>query len=142
MSLFKEFSALMPYLQSVRKLKEYISFDVSFPNTWKLPKKYVNEERVIEQDSKTTNHRLFSFVAEINEDEIEVVTNNIQSLIKYNLDREEKELLFETKVLELKSIFEKNTLTQLKQLYFGFNNPKIELDDEHTESELVGENEG
>jgi hypothetical protein len=142
MSLFKEFSALMPYLQSVRKLKEYISFDVSFPNTWKLPKKYVNEERVIEQDSKTTNHRLFSFVAEISEDEIEVVTNNIQSLIKYNLDREEKELLFETKVLELKSIFEKNTLTQLKQLYFGFNNPKIELDDEHTESELVGENEG
>jgi hypothetical protein len=142
MSLFKEFSALMPYLQSVRKLKEYISFDVSFPNTWKLPKKYVNEERVIEQDSKTTNHRLFSFVAEISEDEIEVVTNNIQSLIKYNLDREEKELLFETKVMELKSIFEKNTLTQLKQLYFGFNNPKIELDDEHTESELVGENEG
>ena len=142
MSLFKEFSALMPYLQSVRKLKEYISFDVSFPNTWKLPKKYVNEERVIEQDSKTTNHRLFSFVAEISEDEIEVVSNNIQSIIKYNLDREEKELLFETKVLELKSVFEKNTLTQLKQLYFGFNNPKIELEDEHTESELVGENEG
>ena len=142
MSLFKEFSALMPYLQSVRKLKEYISFDVSFPNTWKLPKKYVNEERVIQQDSKTTNHRLFSFVAEISEDEIEVVSNNIQSIIKYNLDREEKELLFETKVLELKSVFEKNTLTQLKQLYFGFNNPKIELEDEHTESELVGENEG
>ena len=43
MSLYKEFSTLLPYIQSVRKLKNYLSFDVSFPKTWKLPKKYVEK---------------------------------------------------------------------------------------------------
>jgi hypothetical protein len=63
MSLYKEFSSLLPYLQSVRKLENYLSFDVSFPNTWKLPKKYVDEEKVMEQPTKIENHRFFSFVS-------------------------------------------------------------------------------
>ena len=44
MSLFTEFNILFPYLQSVRKIETYLSFDVQFPDTWKLPKKYVNEK--------------------------------------------------------------------------------------------------
>jgi hypothetical protein len=130
MSLFKEFSALLPYLQSVRKLKEYISFDVSFPTTWKLPKKYINEERFVEIDSTLTNHRMFSFVSEVSEEEIEIVSNNIQNIIKYNLEREEKELLFEVKVNELKTIFEKQALSVLKDLQFEIKPRKIELEDE------------
>jgi len=130
MSLFREFSALLPYLQSVRKLKEYISFDVSFPTTWKLPKKYINEERFVEIDSNITNHRMFSFVSEVSETEIELVSNNIQNIIKYNLEREEKELLFQLKVEELKTIFEKQTLTVLKDLQFEIKPKKIELEDE------------
>lgn len=130
MSLFREFSALLPYLQSVRKIKEYISFDVSFPTTWKLPKKFINEERFVEIDSTVTNHRMFSFVSEVSEDEIELVSTNIQNIIKYNLEREEKELLFQLKVDELKSIFEKQTLTVLKDLQFEIKPKKIELEDE------------
>lgn len=130
MSLFKEFSALLPYLQSVRKLKEYISFDVSFPTTWKLPKKYINEERFVEIDSTITNHRMFSFVSEVSEVEIELVSTNIQNIIKYNLERQEKELLFQLKVDELKTIFEKQTLTVLKELQFEIKTKKIEFEDE------------
>ena len=55
MSLYKEFSVLFPYLQSVRKIKSFLSFDVSFPKTWKLPKKYVDEEKLMEQ--KYFSHR-------------------------------------------------------------------------------------
>ena len=102
MSLYKEFSTLFPYLQSVRKLNEYLSFDVSFPTTWKLPKKFVDETKVMEQESKITNHRMFSFVSEIDEASVEKTSKDIQSIIKYNLEREEKELLFEKKVVELK----------------------------------------
>ena len=65
MSLYKEFSTLFPYLQSVRKIKTYLSFDISFPNTWKLPKKYVDEKKVMEQTTTIQNERLFSFVCEI-----------------------------------------------------------------------------
>jgi hypothetical protein len=59
MSLYKEFSTLFPYLQSVRKIKNYLSFDISFPTTWKLPKKYVDENKIVEQQSQTINERLF-----------------------------------------------------------------------------------
>jgi hypothetical protein len=141
MSLYKEFSSLLPYLQSVRKLKEYFSFDVSFPITWKLPKKYVDENRVVEQDSKTSTHRFFSFVSEINEEDVERITSNIKSIVKYNLEREEKEQLFENKVNELKGIFEKQNLKNLKNLKFQLNANKIELEDDEEEvrpAEVVG----
>ena len=49
MSLYKEFSELLPYIQSVRKIEKYLSFDISFPTSWKLPKKYVQEDKVMEQ---------------------------------------------------------------------------------------------
>ena len=97
MSLYKEFSILFPYLQSVRKLQTYLSFDVSFPNTWKLPKKYVDESKVMEQTGTILNERLFSFVSEITEDNVEKVSNNIQNIIKYNLEREEKEICSRSK---------------------------------------------
>ena len=141
MSLQKEFSSLLPYLQSVRKLKEYFSFDVSFPITWKLPKKYVDENRVVEQDSKTSSHRFFSFVSEINEEDVDRITSNIKSIVKYNLEREEKEQLFENKVNELKGIFEKQNLKNLKNLKFQLNTNKIELIDDEEEvrpAEVVG----
>ncbi len=144
MSLYKEFSDLLPYLQSVRKLKEYFSFDVMFPTTWKLPKKYVDENRLVEQDSKTSTQRFFSFVSEINEEDVERITTNIKNIVRYNLDREEKEKLFEDKVIELKTIFEKQTLKSLKNLKFQINSSinHIELEDNEESvktSEMVGD---
>jgi hypothetical protein len=145
MSLYKEFSALLPYLQSVRKLQNYLTFDVSFPTTWKLPKKYVEEDKVMEQNSKVENYRLFSFVSEITEDGIEKVSQNIQNIIKYNLEREEKEVLFNNKVDELKLIFEKQNLKNLKNLKFDLiNSLNIELEneqEEHKRPNVVGERE-
>jgi hypothetical protein len=133
MSLFTEFSALLPYLQSVRKIKTYMSFDVAFPDTWKLPKKYVDEQKVAEQESSVQGHRVFSFISEINETEIEKNSNNIQNIINYNLEREEKEKLFQTKVEELKVLFEKQTLKSLKTLKFDIKTPKIQLQDDEEE---------
>jgi hypothetical protein len=140
MSLYKEFSSLLPYLQSVRKLESYLSFDVSFPTTWKLPKKFVDEEKVMEQASKIEGHRFFSFVAEISEESVELLSNNLKSIIKYNHDREEKERLFQNKVEELKNIFEKQDLTSLKNLNFELKTGKIELEDEEESVEGVGVN--
>ena len=138
MSLFKEFSILFPYLQSVRKIKTYLTFDVSFPNTWKLPKKFVNEEKVMEQTTTIPNERLFSFVSEITEEDVEKVSGNIQNIIKYNLEREEKERLFDSKVNELKMIFEKQNLSNLKSLHFDIKKSKIELVDNEEEIDTTG----
>jgi len=130
MSLYSEFSALSPYLQSVRKLQNYICFDISIPESWKLPKKYVQEDKILEQHSPSDNERLISFVTEINEVEVEKLTNNIQSIIAYNIEREEKERLLEIKVNELKVIFEKNPLSSLKNLKMEIKQPKIKLEED------------
>ena len=138
MSLYKEFSALLPYLQSVRKLESYLSFDVSFPTTWKLPKRFVDEDKVMEQTSKINGERFFSFVSEISEESVEKMSQNLKNIIKYNHDREEKERLFQNKVEELKNIFEKQDLNSLKGLNFELKTGKIELVDEEESIERVG----
>ena len=107
MSLFKEFTILFPYLQSVRKLKTYLSFDIEFPDNWKLPKKYVNEEKVVENDKSKQGFRFFSFVSEFDEKSVDEIISNIKNIIAYNKEREEKEKLFQVKVDELKKMFEK-----------------------------------
>ena len=138
MSLYKEFSTLLPYIQSVRKLKNFLSFDISFPNTWKLPKKFVEEDKVMEQESTIPNQRLFSFVSEIPEESVEKTSTNIRNIIKYNLELEEKEQLFQNKVEELKNIFQKQNLNNLKGLQFEIKTGKIQLeDDEEIETPRV-----
>ena len=138
MSLYKEFSTLFPYLQSVRKIENYLSFDISFPTTWKLPKKYVDEDKIVEQTSNIPNERLFSYVSEITEGGVEKVYQNLCSIIKYNKEREEKDKLFETKVEELKKLFEKQNLEKLKGLYFDINEQttkKVQLEDDEEQIE-------
>lgn len=110
-----------------------MSFDVSFPTSWKLPKKFIQEDRILEQQSNQENQRLISFISEINEEEIEKTSKNIKSIILYNLEREEKETLLSTKVEELKVLFEKNSLKTLKTLKFEIKTPKIDIQDDEPE---------
>ena len=131
--MFQEFNMLFPYIQSVRKLKNYLSFDVSFPETWKIPKKFVQEDKVMEQQSNVENHRLISFVSEINETEIEQTRNNIQNIVNYNIEREEKEKLLENKIDELKVLFEKNSLNSLKTLKLDLKVPKLKVKEDEQE---------
>ena len=138
MSLFKEFTILFPYLQSVRKLKTYLSFDIEFPDTWKLPKKYVDEKMVVEQKSDKPNTRFFSFATIFQKEPIDVLFYNLKNIIRYNKEREEKERLFEDKVKELKSFFDKSNLDDLKALEFQIKQGlKIELEDEPEDGENI-----
>jgi hypothetical protein len=140
MSLFKEFTILFPYLQSVRKLKTYLSFDIEFPESWKLPKKYVNEEKVVENEKSKQGFRFFSFVSEFDENSVDEIISNIKNIIAYNKEREEKERLFQLKVDELKKMFEKEKLGNLQALKFEITEEKIELDDSEETIKPVGGN--
>lgn len=136
--MFQEFSILFPYIQSVRKLKNYLSFDIEFPDTWKLPKKFVDEKSVLENKTSTPNTRLFSFVSEFNEESVNTQIDNIKNIIAYNKEREEKERLFQQKIDELKNIFEKQKLNDLQGLKFEIKSPKIELEDDEEEKQIGG----
>lgn len=130
MSIYKEFSDFYPYIQSIRKLKDYLSFDMIFPKEWKLPKKYIPENSVHETESKDPNKRIISFVTEFKEEKVDSIVSNINNVIKYNKELEEKEKLFNAKVKELKNIFEKQNLTILKDLKFDLDADKFKLMDD------------
>jgi hypothetical protein len=134
--MYQEFNILFPYLQSVRKLKNYLSFDIEFPESWKLPKKFVDEKSVMENKTTTPNTRLFSFVTEFNETSVDSQITNIKNIISYNKEREEKDRLFQQKIDELKHIFEKQKLNDLQGLKFEIKTPKIELEDDEEEKQI------
>lgn len=129
MSLFTEFESLSPYLQSIRKLKQYIIFDVTIPKNWKVLKKYIVEDKFVEQESDNPESRVLTFVSDSDENSVSLTIKNIQNIIKYNIEREQKEELLQEKIAELQVLFEKNTLKNLKTLKFDIKTSKIDLND-------------
>jgi hypothetical protein len=105
------------YLKSVRILKNYVSFDMVFPNSWVVSKKTPEGVEVIETENQEGNV-IKSFVSENKKELIDKIENIIDGIIKTNIEREEKEKLFKSKVNELKNIFEKEKLENLKGLKF------------------------
>ena len=98
-----------------------MTFDMSFPTSWKFPKKFIPENSVVEFDTPIENERGISFVTELSTGTMNKIVENIENIISFNKEREEKEKLLELKVNELKSIFEKQNLTTLKNLKFDIN---------------------
>jgi len=130
MSLYKEIENIVDYCSSIRKLKTYLSFDMIFPSTWTVLKSQVDETKTVfnKSDEKGKN---ISFVSEINEEAISETISKIETVINYNKEKEEKERLFKEKVNELKNLFEKGGLEDLKNLKFDVDDiPKLESEQE------------
>ena len=134
MTFYKELEKIFPYLKSIRKLKGYLSVDIEISQNWKIPKKFTIEGKVVEQENSQPNMRLISFVTDFSDDEVSKTINNIKSIIDYNKELEEKEILFVNKVEELKRIFEKQNLDKLQNLKFDIKEFNLNLEnDEQTE---------
>lgn len=98
-------------------MKNYVTFDMIFPQTWLLLKK-APENIEIMQNTDKDGAVITSFVCVNNPNLIDIIETTIQKIVKTNIEREEKERLFKNKVQELKQIFEKENLENLKALKF------------------------
>lgn len=143
MSTFYNFiSKIQPYLKTVRKLNTHVSYDLIFSDRWVMPKNNDNDIEVVKNGAEGGNV-LLSFVCPINPDSVNKVEELIDRIIKTNREREEKDKLFRTKVQELKTIFEKQKLEDLKSLKFDVDeldsiiNSNGEEDDESRNREGV-----
>ena len=140
MTFFKEIELIYPYLKSIRKLKEYLSFDVQFPVKWKIPKKFTIEGKFVTQEKQIEGTNLVSFIAELNESEVNKTVGNIKSIVEFNKEIEQKEKLFSNKVEELKKIFEAQDIGKLQTLKFEINEFNLDIKDEgQTESDKLVE---
>jgi hypothetical protein len=137
--MYKELTEIFPYLISIRKLENYLSLDIEFPSTWKLPKKFVNPESTVELTSTKPDLRCFSFAVQFDEKQIKQIFENVIGIISWNKERELKEKLLQDKFNELKTMFEKNSLDSLKNLQFNIQKDisKLKLEDETEDSQLV-----
>jgi len=116
--MYNEFKDINEYLVSVRKLKNYLSIDIEFPSTWKIPKRFVQEDKILENQRVNESTRFFSFVSEFNEIVLNTTVENIKNIISYNKELELKEKLLKQKIEELKKIFENKNLENLQTLKF------------------------
>ena len=105
------------YLNSVRVLKNYITFDMIFPTTWVMLKKLPEGIEILQNPDKD-GKIVTSFVCENKLNLIDTIETSIDKIVKTNIEREEKEKLFKLKVQELKNIFETKNLENLKGLKF------------------------
>lgn len=146
MSFYKEIEPFNDYIHSIRKLKNYLTFDLKFPNKWVLPKNMLDDGQIIPYESDDANMKGMSFVTEIEEMNISSTIAKINKIIRINKEKEQKEQLFKEYVEKLKSTFEGNDLNKLQKLYFDFEQEIPNLDIEEYErqsenSELVGKGE-
>ena len=112
------------YLKSVRILKNYVSFDMTFPSSWVMLKKSPENVEILQTEGKDGG-LVTSFVCQNQKEFIDTLEKTLELLIKTNVEREEKEKLFKTKVKELQNIFEKEKLDNLKSL-------KFDIEEEYT----------
>lgn len=134
MSFYKELLPFVDYVFSVRKLQDYLSFDLVFPIKWALPKL---DDTTIPFQSEDEKLKGISFVCQLNEKEVDLTIGKIQKIIKINKEREVKEKLFRETIEKLKKTFEETDLDKLQSLYFDFETETskpldYELDAENT----------
>lgn len=134
MSFYKEIAPFIEHVRSVRKLKNYLSFDMEFPSKWSIPKSLIEEGQVVSFESEDADKKGISFVSVFDETNISSTLSKIARIIKLNKEREIKEKLFKQTIEQLKETFEKTDLDKLKKLYFDF-------EDEQTELEIQDESE-
>ncbi len=70
MSFYTELSPFVEYLHSIRKLQNYLSFDMVFPTKWSLPKSIVDEGQIVGFEAENQNLKGISFVSLIDDSEV------------------------------------------------------------------------
>ena len=110
----------MEYIENPKSW-EYIEFPISL----KIPKRFVEEDKIMENEKVTDNKRFFSFVSEFNEKTLDSTISNVKNIISYNKEIELKEKLLKQKIDELKKIFESKNLENLQNLKFELLEEKI-----------------
>ncbi len=119
--MFDYLKKIGPYFFQLRKLEDYLVFDVLFPNTWKLPKRFVQEDKFLNNGETEDGNLSLSFISDFTEEGVDLIYQNIIGIINFNLEREEKERLLDEKIGELKKLFDSQKLENLKELKFDIN---------------------
>jgi hypothetical protein len=100
---------------------------IEVPSTWQILKKFIDETTLVPQDNtqKNSNVKSLAFAIQFDGDKVNLLVENIIKIIAHNKEIEQKNLLFENKVEELKKVFSTKKLDELQNLRFEIINTGI-----------------
>lgn len=132
----REIKSLRPYFYSIREIKGNATVDLLIPVNWKSNITSTEGVKIVELDSNESKV-LISIITKITEDGLTYPTLFTvgKEIIKFNLEEEEKELLFKQKMKELENIFKTSDLDKLKQIKFS-------EDEKQSGLATIGDSEG
>ena len=125
MNFIEFLNYLQPYFRSVRKIKQFFSIDLLFPQTWKFPNEIIEKLNVVQDEKYTGAGIAMSFLLDLTTEQEESQLEKIFELISYNLELEEKTRLLKEKTEHLKQIFENNSLDDLQNLVINIEDKLI-----------------
>ena len=122
MNLYKHIESFQGYFHSIRLHEEIILIDIKFPINWTI-KEVLNLNpgtTQLKENDKSEKQQLVSFYSEFKEKQVDTLVKDINTVIKYNKDQEEKINLLNLKRMELEKIFQSNDVNSLRALEFNF----------------------
>lgn len=125
MNFIELLNYLQPYFRSVRKIKQFFSIDLLFPQTWKFPNEIIEKLNAVQDEKYTGTGIAMSFLLDLTTEQEESQLEKIFELISYNLELEEKTRLLKEKTEHLKQIFENNSLDDLQNLVINIEDKLI-----------------
>ena len=138
MGIHKEIDKYGGYFHSIRLHDSIVLLDLKLPAQWEIKKilASLGSATQIKVNDKTETHVLVSFYCPFTEEECNTLILDIDKIIKWNKDREEKNHLLNIKILELQKVFEANNIESLRSINFDFKEDNLKLDEQ--EPNLAG----
>jgi len=129
-------SGYLPYLIGIRAVEGFKILDIQIPSSWKFGTPIVQAQRnykkvqilVAEQEKDYT---IISLVGDEEFQNFDTLFAHLDTIIKVNREREEKNRLFREKVKQLEAIFLNSDLETLNNLSFNVKDPEPELESDN-----------
>jgi len=136
MTLYEEILQFDEFFTSIRRHDDFLVFDLKLPLNWEDKKILTSRGDKIQMKIGTQNqtHKIVSFFTLFNEESTSLLIAEIQAIIKWNKDIEEKSTLLNMKMMELKKMFSENNVDSLRELEFNFT-PKMTFNEKGEKAE-------
>ena len=140
MNIYTVIKKYEKYFHSVRLHDTIVLLDLKLPTNWQIQELLGSFKTTtqLKTNDQTEKHTLVSFYAPFTVNDISQLTEDVDKVIKWNKDREEKNSLLNIKIMELKKVFESNNVDSLRNINFDFKE-EINVDLNGEELKLAGE---
>ena len=138
--IYNDIEKYKDYFHSIRLHDTILLLDLKLPSKWEI-KNILNSFQTTTQikvNDTTDTHVLISFYCPFTKTEAITLLEDVDKIIKWNKDRQEKNNLLNVKILELQKVFESNNIESLRSINFDFKESQNDLKLDGQEPALVG----